>query len=209
MIDFTKHSPSEIRYDDNGVWAGTEFMPSTNPKLDFARALARFTSFAKLMPTFYGRNYSSNNWGWGCQIGYNCIIGGPGFGYVKDEEGKLFRMPHLGNVEIGNSVSIHNNVNIDRGVTGATVVGDGTKIDSLVHIGHNARVGKNVLIAAGAILGGSCEIGDESFVGINATIKNKVKVGRGCTIGMGAIITKDVPDGATVIGVNKILKKYV
>jgi UDP-3-O-[3-hydroxymyristoyl] glucosamine N-acyltransferase len=141
------------------------------------------------------------------KIGKCCVIGGDGFGYEPDENGTLIHVPHRGKVIIGENVVIHNNVCIDRATDsgGITYIGAGSKIDNLVHVAHNVKIGKNCLIVAGSVIGGSCEIGDNCFIGINASIKNKVKIGNGVTVGMGAVITKDVPDGVTVIGVNKIL----
>lgn len=135
-----------------------------------------------------------------CIIGYMTVIGTDGFGYVREEDGKLFKMPHTGNVIIESNVEIGNNTCIDRAVIGSTVIGAGTKIDNLVHIAHGVKIGKNCLITAGAIVGGSCEVGDDCYIGIGALIKNKVKIGKGATIGMGAVILKDVPEGETWIG---------
>lgn len=138
--------------------------------------------------------------GWYCDIHTTAIIGKNGFGYVRDEEGKLVDMPHQGGVIIGNYVTIGAHTCIDRAVEGFTLIGGGTKIDNLVHIGHGAVIGEHCLIVAGAVLGGSCEIGDYSYIGMGALIKNKVKVGKNCTIGMGAVVVKDVPDGETWVG---------
>lgn len=135
-----------------------------------------------------------------CYIHPTAVIGKSGFGYVRNEHGVLEKMPHAGDVVIEDGVNIGAHTCIDRAVIGSTVIGYGTKIDNLVHVGHGAKVGKHCLIVAGAVLGGSCEIGDYSYVGMGALIKNKIKVGKGCTIGMGAVVTKDVPNGWTVIG---------
>jgi UDP-3-O-[3-hydroxymyristoyl] glucosamine N-acyltransferase len=134
------------------------------------------------------------------KIGKNTVIGGDGFGYARDTDGMLVKMPHQGNVIIEENVEIGSNTCIDRAVIGSTVIGAGTKIDNLVHIAHGVKIGKNCLIVAGAVIGGSCEIGDNCFIGINASVKNKVKIGNNVTIGMGAVVLKDVPDGATVVG---------
>jgi UDP-3-O-[3-hydroxymyristoyl] glucosamine N-acyltransferase len=133
-------------------------------------------------------------------IGFNNVIGRAGFGYARDTDGTLIPMPHIGHVFIQENVTIANNVCIDRAVVGLTVIGAGTKIDNLVHIAHGVKIGKNCLIVAGAVIGGSCEIGDNCLIGINASIKNKVKIGNNVTIGMGAVVLKDIPDGATVVG---------
>lgn len=134
------------------------------------------------------------------RIGQNCTIGGYGFGY-EFYNGKYYRMPHLGDVKIDDNVTIHNNINIDRSVTGTTHIGQGSCIDSNVHIGHNAKIGKYVLIAAGATIGGSAHIGDRTFIGCNAFIKQKIKVGNNVTIGAGSVVTCNVPDGETWAGV--------
>jgi UDP-3-O-[3-hydroxymyristoyl] glucosamine N-acyltransferase len=136
-------------------------------------------------------------------IGQNCSIGSDGFGYAREEDGTLVKMPHRGGVVIEENVTIHNNVCIDRGVIGDTVIGAGTKIDNLVHIAHGVKIGKNCLIVAGTVIGGSSEVGDNCFLGINCSIKNKVKIGNNVTVGMGAIVLADVPDNTTVIGVWK------
>lgn len=128
------------------------------------------------------------------------VIGKVGFGFVRDEDKELVMMPHKGNVVIEFMVYIGAHTCVDRAVTGSTIIGEGTKIDNLVHIAHGAKVGKHCLIVAGAVLGGSCEVGDYSFIGMGALIKNKIKVGKNVTVGMGAVVTKDVPDGETWIG---------
>jgi UDP-3-O-[3-hydroxymyristoyl] glucosamine N-acyltransferase len=128
------------------------------------------------------------------------IIGKDGFGFVRDENNELVTMQHVGGVIIEGKVCIGAHTCIDRAVNGYTVIGYGTRIDNLVHVGHGAHVGKHCLIVAGAVLGGSCEIGDYSYIGMGALIKNKIKVGKNVTVGMGAVVTKDIPDGETWIG---------
>lgn len=138
---------------------------------------------------------------WSVKIGAGTVIGNDGFGYVRDEVGRLIKMPHAGRVVICEGVEIGSNTCIDRAVVGETFIGEGTKIDNCVHVAHGVKIGKHCLIVAGAVIGGSAEIGDRCFIGINASIKNKVKIGNDCIIGMGAIVLKDVPDGMTVKGV--------
>lgn len=131
------------------------------------------------------------------------IIGRDGFGYEYDDvEDKMIKVPHRGDVIIGKDVEIGGNCCIDRATLEgeATLIGDGTKIDNLVHIAHNVKIGRNCLIVAGAVIGGSVTIGDRCFIGMGALIKNKVTIGNDVTVGMGAVVLKDVPDGWTVIG---------
>ena len=106
--------------------------------------------------------FPENEIAYGSIIHDSCIIGKSGFGYVRNKHGELEAMPHAGNVVIEHNVIVGAHTCIDRAVVGSTVIGEGTKIDNLVHIAHGAKVGKHCLIVAGAVLGGSCEIGDYS-----------------------------------------------
>jgi UDP-3-O-[3-hydroxymyristoyl] glucosamine N-acyltransferase len=131
------------------------------------------------------------------------VIGKNGFGFIRQEDGSLYPMPHKGNVVIEKNVSIGAHTVIDRAVNGSTVIGEGTCIDNLVHVAHGVRIGKHCLIVAGTVIGGSTEIGDRCFLGINCSIKNKIKIGNDVTIGMGAIVLSDVPEGTVVKGLWK------
>ncbi len=141
-----------------------------------------------------------------CIIGNRCIInsgvtlGDDGFAYERDET-RLELFPHFGKVVIGNDVEICANSHIARGSLSDTVIGDGTKIDSMVHISHNVVVGKNCQITAGVVIGGSTILGDSSWVGLNATLKNKIKIGNNVLVASGASVIHDVPSGDIVAGV--------
>ena len=141
-----------------------------------------------------------------CLIGNRCVIhsgvtlGDDGFAFERDEE-ELQLFPHFGKVVIGDDVEICANSHIARGSLSDTVIGNGTKIDSLVHISHNVVVGKNCEITAGAVIGGSTTLGDSSWVGLNATLKNKIRVGNNVLVASGASVIKDVPNGDIVAGV--------
>ena len=142
-----------------------------------------------------------------CVIGEGCIIdpgvtiGDDGFAFVRHRTGELERFPHLKGVKIGNNVDIGGNSNIDRGSLSDTIIGDGTKIDALVHIAHNVTIGKNCQLTAGTVIGGSTVIGNMSWTGLNSTMKDRLKVGRDVLIGAGSAVIHDVPDGDIVAGV--------
>jgi UDP-3-O-[3-hydroxymyristoyl] glucosamine N-acyltransferase LpxD len=194
-------TPDQIRYDSTGVWLGDEFTPSDNSRLKFTRLLNMFTDdgrmYAREGSAVHDRvEYDVRR----VRIGCWCVIGGVGFGYENDESGVLIPMPHLGGVVIEDGVVIHNNVCIDRAVTGNTMIGEGSKIDNLVHVAHGVRVGRRCLVVAGVVLGGRCEIGDYTFIGMNASVKQHCKVGRNCVIGSGAVVTKDIPDNQIWVG---------
>lgn len=134
------------------------------------------------------------------KIHRTACIGKDGFGYARLEDGSLIKMPHQSNVIIEKDVEIGAHTCVDRGVSSPTVIGEGTKIDNLVHVAHGVKIGKHSLVVAGSVIGGSVEIGDRCFIGIGAMIKNKVKIGNDVTVGMGAVVTKDIPDGETWVG---------
>jgi len=127
-------------------------------------------------------------------------IGKSGFGYVRQEDGTLIQMPHAGGVVIEAHVEIGAGTCVDRAVIGHTLIGEGSKLDNLVHCAHGVKIGKHCLIVAGAVIGGSTEIGDNCYIGMGALIKNKLKIGKNVTIGMGAVVLRDVPEGETWVG---------
>lgn len=129
------------------------------------------------------------------------FFGESGFGFEKIDD-KWIHIPHSGKAIIGDDVEIFSSSFIARGTSDddLTIIGDGTKIDYNCHIAHNVKIGKNCLIIAGTIIGGSVVIGDNCYLGIGCMIKNKVKIGNNVTIGMGAVVIRDVPDNVTVVG---------
>ena len=143
-----------------------------------------------------------------CVIGNNCIIqsgvvlGQDGFAYERNTESlELEAFPHLGKVRVGNNVEIRANCSIARGSLKDTVIGNGTKIDGLVHIAHNVSIGNHCVLTAGAVIGGSTTIGDYCWLGLNSTLKHKITIGNNVIIASGASVIKDVQDGDIVAGV--------
>ena len=127
-------------------------------------------------------------------------LGNDGFGFEPDEDGELIYFPHFMGVVIGDNVRIGSYTCIDRGNLKDTEIQDGVKIDNLVHIAHNVRIGKNTIVVAGSVICGSVEIGNNCFIGANCTIKEHIKIGNNVTIGMGSVVTKDIPDGSLAYG---------
>jgi UDP-3-O-[3-hydroxymyristoyl] glucosamine N-acyltransferase len=129
-------------------------------------------------------------------------IGIHGFGMHRNEQGELEPFPQIGTVVIEDGVDIGANSNVQRGTLGATIIREGTKIDSYVHVGHNVEIGRHVAIAAHAMLGGSARIGDYAWIGPSACIRDgEISIGERALVGLGAVVVKDVPAGATVMGV--------
>jgi UDP-3-O-[3-hydroxymyristoyl] glucosamine N-acyltransferase len=134
------------------------------------------------------------------KIGSNCTIGGVGFGYEKNVEGKYEVIPHIGNVVLKKSVDIGNNTCIDRAVLGSTILEENVKVDNLVHIAHGVTIGKNSLIIANTMIGGSTHIGENVWVAPSTSILNKKNVASNSVMGMGAVVLKDVTEGQVIIG---------
>lgn len=122
------------------------------------------------------------------------VIGSDGFGYVQ-KDGRHHKIPQVGVVRIGNDVEIGANVTIDRATTGATVIGDGTKIDNLVQIAHNVTVGRNAIIVAQAGIAGSTEIGDGVMIGGQVGVADHSKLAPGTMIGAQSGVMGEVPRG--------------
>lgn len=136
------------------------------------------------------------------RIGASASIGHDGFGYVKNERGEWEDFPHIGGVVIGNNVDIGDNTCIDRGSLEDTFVDNGTKIDNLVHIAHNVKIGKNCMIVAQSLLGGSCILEDDVFIGAGVVVRDGgIVIGKNSFVGMGAVVTKNIPANTTVAGV--------
>jgi UDP-3-O-[3-hydroxymyristoyl] glucosamine N-acyltransferase len=127
------------------------------------------------------------------------VIGADGFGYRFD--GQRFRhLPHTGRAVIGNEVEIGALATVDRAMVGETVIGDGTKIDNLVMIGHNCRVGRHNVFASQGGLAGSVQTGDYTRFAGQVGVADHVKIGNRCSLGAKAGLNDDVPDGQSYHG---------
>lgn len=142
----------------------------------------------------------------GVEIGKNVIInpgsmiGKEGFGYIQDEQQQYINFPHIGTVVIEDDVEIGCNAAIDRGALSTTRIGNGTKIDDLVHIAHNVQVGSHSLIASHCTVSGSAEIGDYVYIGPGVTIRDGITVEDYSKITMGSSVVKNVVKKTTVSG---------
>ena len=131
----------------------------------------------------------------------NCVIGADGFGYAENEKGEFEKFPHIGVVIIGDRVELGASVCIDRGTLSDTKIGDGTKINNLVHIAHNVQIGANCVIAAQAMISGGVKIGDNSWIAPCVCIRDGIEIGQKALLGMGAVVIRPVPMNDVVVGV--------
>lgn len=135
-----------------------------------------------------------------CVIKSGAVLGGAGFGYEKDEAGNRFRFPQIGKLLLGDYVEVGSNTCIDRGALVDTVIGNYTKINNLCHIAHNNKIGQNVMITACVNISGSNIIDDNVWIAPNSSIRGWVHIEEGATIGMGAVVVKNVPKCETWVG---------
>jgi UDP-3-O-[3-hydroxymyristoyl] glucosamine N-acyltransferase len=142
-----------------------------------------------------------------CRLGRKCIlhahvsIGADGFGYVPDPSGQsVMKVPHIGDVVIGDDVEIGANSCVDRGKFGSTTIGDHSKIDNLVQIGHNCTIGRCVLVCGVTGIGGSVTIGDGVVVAGHVGIADNISLGAGARIGAKSGVFENVPAGETWTG---------
>ena len=121
------------------------------------------------------------------------IVGSDGFGFAKNEQAHWEKIPQSGPVHLGSRVDVQANATIDRATVGATEIGDGTKVDNLVQIGHGSRVGQNTLICAQTGLAGSSVIGNNVILAGQTGIAGHCSVGDGVILTAQSAVSHDVP----------------
>jgi len=132
-------------------------------------------------------------------IGDGSIIGADGFECFRDAD-RIINVKHAGGVFIDNNVNIHSNVCIDKGLfRNNTIIGQYVSIDNFVHIAHNVIIGERTRIAANAVISGRTIVGKDVWIGPSVTITNGIKIGNGCSLTIGSVVTKSVPDGKVVM----------
>jgi len=128
------------------------------------------------------------------------VIGSDGYSYVFDE-GRHRKMLQVGNVVIGDDVEIGANAAIDRGALGSTTIGEGTKIDNLVHVAHNVVIGRHCLIMGQVGFAGSTRLGDYCVIASQSGVAGHLTLGNQATVGAKSGVMRDIPDRGTVLGI--------
>lgn len=140
-----------------------------------------------------------------CKVGENCIIhagaviGADGFGFAP-VDGHYNKIPQLGNVVIGNNVEIGANTCVDRATMGSTVIEDGVKLDNLIQVAHNCRVGADTVMASQVGVAGSTKIGSHCMVGGQVGFAGHINIGNGVQVGAQSGVPRDTPDGKVLMG---------
>ena len=128
-----------------------------------------------------------------------CVLGADGFGFVRGPDGYR-KFPQIGRVEIGDDVEIGANSCVDRAALGVTRIGDGVKLDNLVHIGHNCTIGRHVVIAAQTGLSGGVVVEDFAVIGGQVGIGDKARIETGAVLGSGCgILTSKIVRAGQVV----------
>ena len=149
----------------------------------------------------------------------NCVIGADGFSFVTPEPSQVERIRatlgqedgavtpqswrrihSLGSVQIGDDVEIGANATIDRGTIADTVIGCGTKLDNMVHVGHNVRIGRDCLLCGQVGIAGSVKIGDRVVLGGQTGVADNLEIGSDVVTGASTIILSTVPPGRALLG---------
>jgi UDP-3-O-[3-hydroxymyristoyl] glucosamine N-acyltransferase len=144
--------------------------------------------------------YARSQIGHRVSIHAGTVIGSDGYGYVFDE-GRHRKVPQVGHVIIHDDVEIGANAAIDRGALGPTVIGQGTKIDNLVHVAHNVVLGRHCIITGQVGFAGSTRLGDYCVVAAQSGIADHLTIGNQVTIGAKSGVMRDIPDGGRVLGI--------
>jgi len=133
------------------------------------------------------------------EIHAGSVLGGDGFGY-RHVDGRHVKIPHSGRLEVESDVEIGSNCTIDRATFETTRIGEGTKIDNLVMIGHNNQIGRHNLLCGQVGIAGSCKTGDHVVMAGQAGIKDNTVIGDRVMVGAQAGVHRNVPDGQNVLG---------
>ncbi len=147
--------------------------------------------------------YERTSIGKRCIVHSGVVIGADGYGFAS-EGGRHHKVPQVGTVRIEDDVEIGAGTCIDRGALGETVIGEGTKIDNLVQIGHNVKVGKHCLLVAQVGIGGSTELGDYVAVAGQSGFAGHLKIGNQVQVAAKSAVLEDVPDNTKVMGIPAI-----
>ncbi|MGN6391487.1 MAG: UDP-3-O-(3-hydroxymyristoyl)glucosamine N-acyltransferase [Gemmatimonadales bacterium] len=143
--------------------------------------------------------YPSTRVGQRVVIKAGAVIGGPGFGYRSDDTGH-HRIPHVGGCILEDEVEIGSNSCVDRGSVDDTIVGRGTKLDNLVHVGHNVHIGQRCLLMAGVGVAGSTRVGDDVILAGHVGVTDHLVIGDRARIAAKSAVFGDVSSGASVSG---------
>ena len=135
-----------------------------------------------------------------CLIQAGAVIGTDGLGCMRESDGRLIKFPHLGGVIIGDDVEIGANCQIARGVLSDTIIKNGCKINGMCFVAHNCVLEENVWITGNTMLCGTVHVEKNATIFSSVIVRDQRTIGKNAVIGMGAVVTKDVPAGEIWVG---------
>lgn len=193
------------------IGAGTVIMPGTiiggkvtiGEKCVFHPGclIADYVRIGNRVTLQQGASIGSDGFGYTTERPANFELMAQGIKELPDERNPMIKIPQIGIVIIEDDVEIGSNTTIDRATIGATVIGQGTKIDNLVQISHNTQIGKDVIIIAQVAVAGSCKIGDRAVLAGGAMVSDHVNVGKDVVIEGMAGVMQDIPDAQAQAGI--------
>ncbi|MEW5854392.1 MAG: UDP-3-O-(3-hydroxymyristoyl)glucosamine N-acyltransferase [Myxococcota bacterium] len=130
----------------------------------------------------------------------SCVIGSDGFGFAPDREGRMHKIPQVGNVVLGDDVEIGACTTIDRAALGSTRISNGTKLDNQVQVAHNVVLGENVVMAGQSAVAGSSRLGRSVMIGGGSGVGGHLTMHDGSKLTGGSFVMHDVPAGETWMG---------
>lgn len=185
----------------NNIFTGQNFIVNDNVTIEPCVTIGKNVTIGSNTYICSGVRIGDNvKIGNDCVIRNNTVVGGYGFGTEMDEDGKSYRIPHLGSVNIGNNVDIGSLNTIVSGTIEPTIIEDNVMTDDHVHIAHNCHIGQSSMITACVEVSGSVYIGKNAYIGPNSSIINKIKIGDNVTIGIASLVNKDIPSNQTIAG---------
>ena len=122
------------------------------------------------------------------------------FGMIYKAAIKIITIPQFGGVSIENNVQIGANTVICKGAIDDTIIGNGSRIDNCSFISHNVKMGRDTIVVGEVLMMGSSSTGERAYLSGNVVVRDGVSIGKDALVGMGAVVTRDVPDGVTVKG---------
>jgi UDP-3-O-[3-hydroxymyristoyl] glucosamine N-acyltransferase len=143
--------------------------------------------------------YTGSRIGSRCVLKAGAVIGGDGFGYLSGQSGHR-RIRHVGGCILEDEVEVGSNTCVDRGSIDDTILGRGTKLDNLVHVGHNVQLGERCLAMAGVGIAGSTRIGNDVILAGHVGVTDHLVLGSGVRVGAKSAVFGDIPSGATFSG---------
>lgn len=144
--------------------------------------------------------YSGSKIGKNCIIRSNTTVGCQSYNYYPNVSGHLIAFPALGGVNIQDDVEIGSNCSIARGLISDTLINERVKLDNLVNVAHDCVIGADSTITAGVTFCGYVTVGQRTRIAPQATIRQRLNIGSDSIVGLGAVVTKNVPNNTTVAG---------